>query len=67
MSIKDGKIVWPEWNLVKDYLADFENVFVEYKESTRQMVYDHKVSEPDDALHATIYCKEAADNYYGKA
>lgn len=66
LDVKDHKIVWPEWESVKDYLCDFEHVFAEYKESSRQMVYDHKVSEPDDAVHASIYCIEAAKNYYGK-
>lgn len=65
-DIKDKKIVWPAWESVKDYLCDFEHIYCEYKESSRQMVYDHKPSEPDDAMHSSIYCKETADNYYGK-
>jgi phage terminase large subunit GpA len=65
-DIKDHKIVWPDWEEVKNYLCDFEHIYCEYKEATRQMVYDHKPSEPDDALHSSIYCKEAADNFYGK-
>ena len=67
MAIKDHEIVWPEWDLVKDYLCDFEHVFCEFNEATRQMKYDHKASEPDDALHSSLYCWEAAKNYYGKA
>jgi hypothetical protein len=66
MDIKDHKIIWPDWELVKDYLCDFEHIYAEFNEATRQMRYDHKASEPDDACHATIYLKECADNYYGK-
>jgi len=66
MDIKDHKVIWPDWETVKQYLCDLEHIYCEYKESSRQMVYDHKPSEPDDALHASIYCKETADNYYGK-
>lgn len=65
-DIKDKKIVWPEWDSVKDYLCDFENIYSEYNESTRQMKYDHQASNPDDAFHSTLYCYEAAKNFFGK-
>jgi hypothetical protein len=63
--IKDGNMIWPEWHNVADFLVDIEHIFVEYNEYTRTMRYDHKPSEPDDAMHASIYCWEAAKNFYG--
>lgn len=64
-DIKKGNFIWPEWEGVKDYLCDIEHIYAEYSESQRALKYDHKSSEPDDACHATILCREAADNYYG--
>jgi intein/homing endonuclease len=63
-DIKKAKIVWPDWELVKDFLADFEHVYAEYNDK-QALKYDHKSSEPDDVVHSSILCKEAADNYYG--
>lgn len=65
-DIKDGKIILPPWEEIKGLTEDWEHIYAEYNEQTRMMKYDHKLSEPDDGLHATIYCREAADVYYGK-
>jgi len=65
-DVKNQQIIWPEWESVKDYLVDFEHIYSEYNEFKRTIRYDHKVSEPDDCCHSSIYCKEVADNYYGK-
>jgi hypothetical protein len=64
LNLKDCKIVFPDWELVKDYLADYEHIYSEYNENTRSMRYDHKQSEPDDAFHSSLYCLEAANLYY---
>jgi intein/homing endonuclease len=65
-AIKNHHIIFPAWESVKDYLCDIEHVYAEYGDGGRSLKYDHKPSEPDDALHSMIYCKEAADNYFGK-
>jgi hypothetical protein len=63
-SIKKQQIIFPEWEAVKDYLRDFENIYAEYSNSSRSLRYDHSPASPDDAFHSTILCREAADNYY---
>jgi hypothetical protein len=65
-DLKDGKFILPPWEAIKGLTEDWEHIYAEYNESTRMMKYDHKLSEPDDGLHSAIYCKEAADVYYGK-
>lgn len=66
-DIKKGVFLWPEWESVKNYLKDVEHVFAEYSESARALKYDHRQTDPDDACHASILCREAADNYFGVA
>jgi len=63
-SIKKQEIVWPNWEASKDFLCDIENIYAEYTDQ-KALKYDHRASNPDDACHSSIYCREAADNYYG--
>ena len=65
-SLKNGEIIFPGWVQVETFLKDVLSVFVEYKEARREMVYDHKSSTPDDALHSLIYSRLAADIFLGK-
>lgn len=65
-AIKRFEIVYPAWEDFESYLVDIEHVHAEYSESARGLRYDHKPSEPDDALHSMLFCKEAADHFYGK-
>ena len=64
LNIKDCKIVFPAWESVKEFLEDYEHIYSEYNEYSRTLRFDHKASEPDDAFHASLYCLEAANNYY---
>ena len=67
LDIKDKKIVWPAWGLVSKFLVDIENIYQEYNEYQRTVKYDHLPSNPDDAMHSSIYCREAADIYFNKS
>ena len=40
---------------------DFTAEFTEYSEQMRQIMYSHRVNEPDDCLHALMYLKIVAD------
>jgi intein/homing endonuclease len=66
LNLKDCKILFPHWDTVKEFLEDYENIYAEYRESSRSMHYDHKSSEPDDAFHSSLYCLEAANIYYSR-
>ncbi len=66
LALKDAKIVFPPFESVKEYLADYEHIYAEYRESSRSMAFDHKSSEPDDAFHSSLYCLEVANLYYGR-
>lgn len=64
-AIKVQKWVFPPWENMKGFLADVEHIFAEFA-TTGMLKYDHRPSEPDDAAHSMILCREAADHYYGK-
>ena len=58
-SIKRQEIVFPKGcdEMYKDFVAER----TEYSEQMRKMLFTHRVDEPDDSLHAAVYCKLAAD------
>lgn len=64
--LKSQRFVFPPWEVMNIFLKDVEHIHAEYG-STGMLKYDHRASEPDDAAHSLILCKEAADHYYGKA
>jgi hypothetical protein len=64
-DLKKQRYVFPEWERVRGFLADVEHIHAEYATSGT-LKYDHRPSEPDDAAHSLILCREAANNYHGK-
>ena len=64
-DIKAGRYEFPVWEDSQTYLVDTEHIFAEVS-SIGMLKYDHKKTEPDDAAHATIFCKETADKLLGK-
>lgn len=63
-DLKRGKYQFPEFSQVEQYLKDIENIYAEVT-LAGHLKYDHKKTEPDDAAHAIIFAREAADRYYG--
>lgn len=65
-AIKQKEIIFPAWKEIEPYAKDILAVYSEYVEYQRQMKYDHRPSDPDDFLHSLIYCKQAADLFFGR-
>lgn len=56
-QLKAGKILFPRWEDVSDYMQDILNVYVEVKDGLygQEMFYGHKDSQPDDAMHSLVF------------
>jgi hypothetical protein len=63
-SIKRGEVVFPKG--CDEMYRDFTAEKTEYSEQMRKMLFIHRVDQPDDSLHAAMYCKIAADMTLGK-
>lgn len=56
-AIKRKQLEFPRWEEFKDpYATDMLNVYSEYNESLRMLMYSHKVDKPDDSFHSVLYC-----------
>jgi hypothetical protein len=64
-DLKRQLFVFPPWEIMQGFLQDIEHIHSEYGHAG-QLKYDHRPSEPDDAAHSIILCREAANNFYGK-
>lgn len=63
-AIKRQEINFPKGT--EDCFKDFLAERTEFSEEGRKMMYIHRVDEPDDALHALMYLKIAADLQQGR-
>lgn len=60
-AIKRHRIEFPCWeDFAEPYGNDMLNIFSEYNELRREVVYKHSPGKPDDTFHATTYCVLAA-------
>jgi hypothetical protein len=61
-QIKAGKILFPNWEGVSDYMQDILNVYVEVKDGMygQEMFYSHNPNQPDDAIHSLVFAVCAA-------
>lgn len=52
--LKDGKILFPNWDEVSECMQDILNIYIETKEIgfSRKMYYRHGAEKPDDYFHA---------------
>jgi hypothetical protein len=68
-QIKAGKILFPAWKEVSEYMQDLMNVFVEVKDGMygQELIYDHHPKQPDDAMHSLVYAVCAAYMAIGDA
>jgi hypothetical protein len=52
-AIKKQKCEFPPWDeFQKPYAQDFTNIYAEYHERLRMIIYDHKAGNPDDSFHS---------------
>lgn len=62
-ELRARKWLFPPWEEISIFLRDVEHIFAEFR-MKGDLVYDHKITEPDDAAHSLIMCREAARVYY---
>ena len=63
-DLKKQQYIFPPWEAMQGFLCDVEAIHAEFG-STGTLKYDHRASEPDDAAHSIILCREAGDHFYG--
>ena len=61
-AIRKGKLVFPNYDEMKDCVRDIMNVQMEFDEERNSMKYINIGA--DDFVHACIYCMVALDLYY---
>jgi len=68
-QLKAGKILFPQWDDVSDYMQDIMNVFIEVRDGLygQELVYDHHPKQPDDAMHSLVFSLCAAYMAIGDA
>jgi hypothetical protein len=61
-QLKAGKILFPRWEQVSDYMQDILNVYVDVRDGMngQEMFYNHKDGQPDDAMHSLLFAVCAA-------
>jgi len=67
-DMKMGRYIFPRWEQSQPFLKDVLAIHAEYGGGAGRsgLKYDHKPSEPDDAAHSILFCREAARRYYGE-
>lgn len=66
-DIKKGFIMFPRWSSFEPFAKDILAIYAEYNEYRREIKYDHRSSDPDDAFHSIHYARLASDIYLGKS
>lgn len=55
-AIKRGAFYFPrQEGFLDQYGSDFLNIFAEYSERSRMILYNHPVGRPDDCFHSFLY------------
>lgn len=56
-QLKAGKILFPQWGDVSEYMQDLMNVFIEVRDGLygQELIYDHHPKQPDDAMHSLVF------------
>lgn len=56
-QLKAGKILFPQWNDVAEYMQDILNIFIEVRDGMygQELFYDHHPKQPDDAMHSLVF------------
>jgi hypothetical protein len=68
-QLKAGKIKFPQWDDVSEYMQDILNVFIEVRDGLfgQELIYDHHPKQPDDAMHSLVFAVCAAYMAIGDA
>lgn len=68
-QIKAGKILFPQWEDVSEYMQDILNIFIEVRDGLygQELIYDHHPKQPDDAMHSLVFAVCAAYQAVGDA
>ena len=66
-DMKQGFVEYPKWKEFEPFAKDILAIFSEYSEARREMKFDHKPSDPDDAFHSILYAKLTSDVLAGKS
>jgi hypothetical protein len=68
-QLKAGKILFPQWSDMSDYMQDILNVFIEVRDGLygQELFYDHHPKQPDDAMHSLVFAICAAYMAIGDA
>jgi len=54
---RGGVFEFPRWQEFKDpHASDMLNIYSEYNDVIRMMVYNHRQDRPDDSFHSLLYC-----------
>lgn len=57
-SIKDHKILFPEWSTFAPFAEDILNIYQEFSYRTSKMKFDHHPEQPDDFFMSLMYAIE---------
>ena len=68
-ELKAGRILFPQWEDVSEYMQDLLNVFIEIRDGIygQELIYDHHPKQPDDAMHSLVFSVCAAYMAIGDA
>jgi len=58
--IRERRILFPKYEVWKEFANDFLNIYQDYNENLRQIYFTHEKGKPDDAFHALNFCYLAA-------
>lgn len=65
-DLKNGGVEFPRWKHFEPFSKDYLAIYEERNEYRREIKYDHRHTEPDDAFHSGLYCKLAGDIFTGR-
>jgi hypothetical protein len=68
-QLKAGKIIFPQWEDVSEYMQDILNIYIEIRDGLygQELIYDHHPKQPDDAMHSLVFSMCAAYMAVGDA
>jgi hypothetical protein len=66
-DMKHHFVEFPRWAEFEPFAKDIMAIYSEYVEYRREIRFDHRSSEPDDAFHSLLYAKLTSDIYLGKS
>lgn len=65
-DIKNHFVRFPKWSHFERFAKEFLSIYAEYVDYRKEIKYDHRPNDPDDAFHSFTFCKMAADIFHKK-